>query len=91
LLEVLNLDQVLKQSGKLVAVYWGASEFDSGLVRGYDYLPEGKVLLRRWPDEELQLATLLIVIYRWMQCFTPRPDEWLQDVRRELARCRQSE
>ena len=85
LLEVLRLDQILRQNGKLVAVFARASEFNSGLVNGYSRSPEGKLVLKPWVQEEFGLATLFILLYRWLQCVDPRSEIWVKLWRSKLA------
>jgi len=71
LADVFMLDEVLKQEGTLLKMYWSVYSFYQNL-------------LRRSPstaDQEMKLASIFIIICRWLQIVSPRDDSWMKQRR----------
>ena len=77
LADVIMLDEQLEQQGTLLKMYWNTYSFYQRLIRHS----------MSTADQEMKLASIFIIICRWLQVVNPKDDSWMKNVRsfRKLA------
>lgn len=81
--EIISLDQALFLDGKLTAISWAASEFQSGIAR-VKAMDNPISSLYKWDPEEFAFADTLITITRWNQVMKINQD-WFPALRETLS------
>jgi transcriptional regulator with XRE-family HTH domain len=79
--DIISLDNSLALSGELLAMYWKAEEFHTGILRN-KALNSLNIPPMNWQKNELNLINTLIIISRWMQVYYSQQYEaWLNKIR----------
>lgn len=71
LADVVMFDELLEQGGTLLKMYWSVYSFYQRLVRRSADIA----------DLEMKLASIFVVICRWLQFLSPQDDSWMEHVR----------
>ncbi len=71
LADVVMLDELLEQGGTLLKMYWSVYSFYQKLVRRS----------AATADQEMKLASIFVVICRWLQFLSPQDNSWMEHVR----------
>jgi transcriptional regulator with XRE-family HTH domain len=71
LADVVMFDELLERGGTLLKMYWSVYSFYQRLVRRS----------ASTADQEMKLASIFVVICRWLQFLSPQDTSWMEHVR----------
>jgi hypothetical protein len=87
LIDVLTLDEQLRQEGKIVAMYWRTCLLIDAVTQARKRDEQAEVAMPAAMDrieQDLKMIEVFLTICRWLSCLSPTDHTWIAEFRRRF-------